>query len=171
MAEWKPASVADSKMMTQCSNPGAAPPPAAYTFGHGYGPTKHKGTANEDLEAAKWYEGCHKSTTNEARNSDVQDFWQSCKGNAAGAIKDLTGRETAKQVKEAGRGSHVTLGCEGGEFTRSSRYQAEFCAQHKEGGGEAIKQVTANMYFQAHKNAKANKVLGTGSSLNLSTIY
>lgn len=26
-------------------------------------------------------------------------------------------------------------------------------------------------YFQAHKNAKANKVLGTGSSLNLSTIY
>lgn len=50
-----------------------------------------QGTANEDLEAAKWYEGCHKSTTNEARNSDVQDFWQSCKGNAAGAIKDLTG--------------------------------------------------------------------------------
>jgi hypothetical protein len=26
-------------------------------------------------------------------------------------------------------------------------------------------------YFQAHKNAKANKELGTGSSLNLSTIY
>lgn len=55
------------------------------------------------------------------------------------------GRETAKKVKEAGRGSHVTLGCEGSEFTRSSRYQTEFCAQHKEGGGEAIKQVTANM--------------------------
>jgi hypothetical protein len=50
-----------------------------------------QGTAYEDLEAAKWYEGCHKSTTNEARNSDVQDFWQSCKGKAAGAIKDLTG--------------------------------------------------------------------------------
>jgi hypothetical protein len=26
-------------------------------------------------------------------------------------------------------------------------------------------------YFQVHKNAKANKELGTGSSLNLSAIY
>jgi hypothetical protein len=50
-----------------------------------------QGTAYEDLEAAKWYEGGHKSTTNEARNSDVQEFWQSCKGSAAGAVKDLTG--------------------------------------------------------------------------------
>jgi hypothetical protein len=56
-----------------------------------------------------------------------------------------TGRETAKKVKEAGRGSHVTLGFEGNEFTRSSRYQAEFCDKHKEAGGEAIKNVTANM--------------------------
>jgi hypothetical protein len=48
-------------------------------------------------------------------------------------------------VKEAGRGSHVTLGFEGNEFTRSSRYQAEFCDKHKEAGGEAIKTVTANM--------------------------
>jgi hypothetical protein len=39
----------------------------------------------------------------------------------------------------------VTLGFEGNEFTRSSRYQAEFCDKHKEGGGEAIKTVTANM--------------------------
>jgi hypothetical protein len=52
-----------------------------------------QGTVYEDVEAAKWYEGGHKSTTNEARNSDVQDFWQSCKGNAAGAIKDLTGEQ------------------------------------------------------------------------------
>jgi hypothetical protein len=59
-----------------------------------------QGTAYEDLEAAKWYEGCHKSTTNEARNSNVQEFWQSCKGNAAGAIQDLTGsqRDATQQL-------------------------------------------------------------------------
>jgi hypothetical protein len=71
-----------------------------------------QGTAYEDLEAAKWYEGCHKSTTNEARNSDVQEFWQSCKGNAAGAIKDLTGAQHDANTAMLSRpGQDCTPGC------------------------------------------------------------
>lgn len=38
-----------------------------------------------------WWEGGHKPTTNEARNSDLEDFWAASKGNAAGAIKHVTG--------------------------------------------------------------------------------
>lgn len=49
--------------------------------------------AAEDVKAAMWWKGghTHNPTTNDARNSDVADFWQASKGQAAGAIEHLTG--------------------------------------------------------------------------------
>eukprot|EP00879_Flechtneria_rotunda_P003716 GHRR01003954.1.p1 GENE.GHRR01003954.1~~GHRR01003954.1.p1 ORF type:complete len:172 (+),score=61.39 GHRR01003954.1:151-666(+) len=170
--EWKPASVAGSRLQgAQCS--GTAKYPAVYTFGHGVqrGTIKSEPTSEGDRAAAVWWEGDHKPTTNEARNSDVADFWTGNQGHAAEAIQQVTGRDIAKQVKEAGRGSHVTLGYQGNEFTRTSKYKAEFCEKHEADGGNAVKAATGDMYFENKKNAHANKALGTGSSVNLSVMW
>lgn len=56
------------------------------------------------------------------------------------AVPLLPGRETAKKVKEAGRGSHVTLGFLGNEYTRSSGYKQDYC---KTAGSDASSKSSA----------------------------
>lgn len=54
-------------------------------------------------------------------------------------ISLATGKAIAKKVKEAGRGTHVTLGVEGDEFTRTSRYKQEFCEKFSPEQQQAVK--------------------------------
>lgn len=45
-----------------------------------------------DLTAAVWWDSSHKPTTNDARNRDVAEFWQSCKhSGSADAVQQITG--------------------------------------------------------------------------------
>jgi len=78
-------------------------------------------TAEQDNTAAKWWAGGRPST-NDSANADIEAFWQkAAQTDAAVAITHLTGKDTAVAVKQAGRGSHVTLGFLGTEHTRSSK--------------------------------------------------
>lgn len=57
---------------------------------------------------------------------DIEEFWQeAAAAGPAAAVVHLTGRDVASAVKQAGRGSHVTLGFLGNTFCCSSK-----CAQH-----------------------------------------
>lgn len=56
----------------------------------------------QDLHAARWWEEEAAPTTNDARNSDVDGFWHTATdGDAAAAIKDLTGRRQAPSTQAA----------------------------------------------------------------------
>ncbi|KIZ03927.1 hypothetical protein MNEG_4027 [Monoraphidium neglectum] len=169
------------------SNPAGGRIESAYTFGHSHDPQK---TAEQDKKAAAWWAPGNRPSTNDAANkvrrfaavvckldaaaeaaaltADIEEFWQEANAAPGSSILHLTGRDTAVAVKQAGRGTHVTLGCEGNEFTRSSKYRDDFCNGGAAGAaakGEASG--PAAMYAQAKKAARANRALGTGASLSL----
>ncbi|GBF88469.1 hypothetical protein Rsub_01182 [Raphidocelis subcapitata] len=172
MATWRPAHVAGSCLGCLISNPGGHPnKDAVYTFGHpGSKPGLSKSSA-EDRAAATWWAPGMRPSTNDAANADVEAFWSRARAaDAAGAVRDLTGRETAVAVKTAGRGSHVTLGFEGNTFTRSSKYVDDFCVGGA-AGAAGTEQGPAAQYAAAKKAARANRALGTGASLSLSQMW
>lgn len=57
------------------------------------------------------------------------------------------GTAVARAVKEAGRGTHVALGCEDVHQAHSSRYTAEFCkpAEERAANGSAAERVCATL--------------------------
>jgi hypothetical protein len=55
-----------------------------------------QGSAAEDRTAATWWAPGMRPSTNNAANADIEAFWASARASdAAGAMVDLTGRETA----------------------------------------------------------------------------
>lgn len=58
----------------------------------------------------------------QAANGDVDGFWEASRasGRLGAIVTELTGREVAKSVKTAGRGSHVDWKYEGCEADKMS---------------------------------------------------
>ncbi|KAI8465100.1 MAG: hypothetical protein J3K34DRAFT_525651 [Monoraphidium minutum] len=166
MEVWRPAHVAQSTIGCLVSNPGGSHIDAVYTFGHSHDPQK---TAEQDNKAAAWWGSGARPSTQDAASKDIEEFWSEARRDPSASLTRVTGRDTAAAVKAAGRGSHVTLGFLGNEFTRSSKYRYDFC----EGGaaGAAAAGGPAAQYAAATRAARANRALGTGASLSLAQMW
>lgn len=169
---------------------------AAFTFGHGPDFTLGQAPARScerDRAAAAWWAPGARPSTNDAAGADVEAFWAAARApggaGAGAAVADLTGRGVAAATKAAGRGAHVSLGCEedsgggghngaagssatagakgrsgsGGGGGAGSLYRDDFCR----GGAAGAAASAAATYAAATRAARANRALGAGASLCL----
>lgn len=134
-----------------------------YTFGHWKRPP-----VPEENNDSKWWQREGKPTTNQSRNKDLEQFWNTVRGEPEKVITEVTGVTIAKEVKRLGGGSSIKLGAEYDSHKIPSLYKDEFCkGRFVSDTRGSLRPASAITFHENQVSARRNKYMSRGSSVSL----